>query len=210
LPVRSSQPEARSSLQNFTALDRLFTASLIGKCSYGQGDQGLPPAPQGGKMKPTRIVLAIGAAVILAVTVVLAQGMHGHGGPMSHGFEHMLGFYAERLDLTSAQQDQIKAIWAKEKPTVKPLMQQLRQFHSDMNKLGSDGAFDEAKVRALATQQSQTMIELAVQHARIKSEMMQVLTPEQKTKFAELQARHEQRMQRHMHFKHEAPEPPSD
>jgi periplasmic protein CpxP/Spy len=159
-------------------------------------------------MKSTRTrVLAISAALLVAVAVALAQGMHGHGGPMGHGFEHMLGFYADRLDLTSAQQDQIKAIWQKEKPTLQPLMQQLKQFHSDMNKLGTDGAFDEAKVRALATQQSQTMIELAVQHARIKSEMVQVLTADQKAKLAQLQARHEERMQEHMQH---TPEPPSD
>ncbi|HEX9109885.1 MAG TPA: Spy/CpxP family protein refolding chaperone [Terriglobales bacterium] len=162
-------------------------------------------------MKSTRTrVLAISAALILAVAVALAQGMHGHGGPMGHGFEHMLGFYAERLDLTSAQQDQIKAIWQKEKPTVQPLMQQLKQFHSDMNKLEADGAFDEAKVRALATQQSQTMIELAVQHARIKSEMVQVLTAEQKAKLTQLQAKHEQRMQERMQHMQHTPEPPSD
>jgi protein CpxP len=79
-----------------------------------------------------------------------------------------------------------------------------------MNQFDQNGTFDEAKVRALATQQSQTMIELAVQHARIKSEMLQVLTPDQKTKFAQLQAKHEQRMQNHMQHMKNAPEPPSD
>jgi len=145
-------------------------------------------------------VLVIGGALVLALAVAgaaLAQGMH-HG--MGHGFnfDRMLNYYADALDLSSAQQGQIKGIWEKEKPTVQPLMQQMKQFHSDMNKLEQSGPFDEAKVRALATQQSQTMIELAVQHARIKSEMMQVLTPDQRTKFAQLQAKHEQRMQRHM------------
>jgi protein CpxP len=160
-------------------------------------------------MKFTRTrVLVIGAAVILAVAAALAQGMHGHGGP--GGFEHMLGFYADYLDLSSAQQDQIKAIWQKEKPTLAPLMQQMQQFHSQMNQLEQNGAFDEAKVRALATQQSQTMVELAVQHARIKSEMLQVLTPDQKTKFTEFQAKREQRMQQHMQHLQAAPEPPSD
>ena len=38
------------------------------------------------------------------------------------------------------------------------------------------GSFDEAKVRELAAQQTQTMTELTVQHARIASEMVQVLT----------------------------------
>jgi len=156
-------------------------------------------------MKFTRTrVLIIGAAVILAVAAAVAQGMRGRG-----GFEHMLGFYSDYLDLSSAQQDQIKAIWQKEKPTLAPLMQQMKQFHSQINQLDQSGTFDEAKVRALATQQSQTMIELAVQHARIKSEMFQVLTPDQKTKFTQLQAKREQRMQQHMQHMKDAP-PPSD
>jgi protein CpxP len=141
-------------------------------------------------------VLAIGGVLILALAVAgaaLAQGMH-HGMGHGFGFDRMLNYYADALDLTSAQQDQIKAIWEKEKPTLKPLMQQMHQFHGDLEKLTDNGTFDEAKVRALATQQSQTMIEMAVQHARIKSEMMQVLTPDQKTKFAQLQAKHQQRM----------------
>jgi periplasmic protein CpxP/Spy len=145
-------------------------------------------------------VLAIGGALVLALAVAgaaLAQGMH-HGMGHRFDFDHMLSYYADALDLTSAQQDQIKGIWAKEKPTLEPLMQQMHQFHGDLEKLTDNGTFDEAKVRALATQQSQTMIELAVQHARVKSEMMQVLTPDQKTKFAQLQAKHEQRMKQHM------------
>jgi len=153
-------------------------------------------------------VLVIGGALVLALAVAgaaLAQGMH-HG--MGHGFnfDRLLNYYADALDLSSAQQGQIKGIWAKEKPTVQPLMQQMHQFHGDLEKLTDNGAFDEAKVRALATQNSQTMIELAVQHARIKSEMMQVLTPDQRTKFAQLQAKHEQRMQ---HMGHMGG-PPSD
>jgi len=160
-------------------------------------------------MKFTRTrVLIIGAAVILAVAAAVAQGMRGHGG--RGGFEHMLGFYSDYLDLSSAQQDQIKAIWQKEKPTLAPLMQQMKQFHSQMNQLNQSGTWNatvEANVRALATQQSQTMIELAVQHARIKSEMLQVLTPDQKTKFTQLQAKREQRMQQHMQHMQA---PPSD
>lgn len=155
-------------------------------------------------MKSTRTrILVIGAAVILAVAAALAQGMHHRG---RGGFEHMLGFYSDYLDLTSAQQDQVKAIWAKQKPALQPLMEQMKQFHTQMNQLAESGPFDEAKVRGLATQQSQTMVELAVQHARIKSEMIQVLNADQKAKLAKLEAKHAQRMQEHMG----PPEPPSD
>ena len=158
-------------------------------------------------MKSVRFrFLSIGAAVLLGVAALLAQGMHGHGGHMGFDFDHMLGFYAEKLDLSSAQQDQIKAIWTKEKPTLEPLMQQMHQNHKAMQALQQSGPFDEAKTRALATQGAQTMIEMQVQHARIKSEMMQVLTPEQKAKFAELESKHEGHMHGHMHDG----QPPSD
>jgi periplasmic protein CpxP/Spy len=153
----------------------------------------------------------IGGALVLALAVAggaLAQGMH-HG--MGHGFnfEGMLSYYADALDLTSAQQDQIKSIWAKEKTNIEPLMQQMHQFHGDMEKLTDSGTFDEAKVRTLATQESQNMVELTVQHARVKSEMLQVLSPEQRAKFAQLQAKHEQRMQDHMQHM-QAPPPPEE
>ena len=154
-------------------------------------------------MKSTRIrILSIGAAVILAAAA-LAQGMHGRGGPDGN-FGHRLRFFTHYLDLTSAQQDQVKAIWAKEKPTLRPLMQQMRQNRSDMRALEASGPFDEARTRALATQNAQTMIELQVQRARIKAEMVQVLTADQKAKFAQFEAKREARMQRHM-----AP-PPAD
>jgi protein CpxP len=154
-------------------------------------------------MKSTRIrILTIGAAVMLAVAAAIAQGMHGHGGPGGPGgdFHHML----RQLDLTSDQQTQVKAIFAKEKPAMQPLMQQMRQNHDAMKALEAAGPFDEAKTRALATQNSQTMIELQVEHARIKSEIMQILTADQKAKLAQIEANREARMKEHM------PPPPED
>ena len=71
-----------------------------------------------------------------------------------------------------------------------------------MSTLEASGTFDEAKTRALATQNSQTMVELQVEHARIKSEIMQVLTGDQKAKLAQIQADHQARMSRR------APAPP--
>jgi protein CpxP len=135
-------------------------------------------------------VLTIGAAVLLAATAVIAQGRHGFGGP-GGDFHRML----KQLDLTSDQQTQVKAIFAKEKPTLQPLMQQMRQSHSAMTEAA--GPFDEAKTRALATQNSQTMVELQVEHARIKSEIMQILTADQKAKLAQIEANREARMSKH-------------
>ena len=154
-------------------------------------------------MKSTRTrIFTISAAVLLIVAAAIAQGRHGFGGP-GGDFRHML----RQLDLTPDQHSQVKAIFEKEKPAMKPLMQQMRQNHQAMKALEASGPFDEAKTRALATQNAQTIIELQVQHARIKSEMMQVLTPDQRTKFQQLQSEHQGRM--HDHMKNHMP-PPSD
>jgi protein CpxP len=144
-------------------------------------------------MKSTRTrILTIVSVVLLAVAAAIAQGMHGHGG--RDDFHRML----RQLDLTSDQHAQVKAIWEKEKPGMQPLMQQMHQNHTAMSALQAAGPFDEAKTRALATQNAQTMIELQVAHARIKSEIMQILTPDQKAKLAQIEANHEAHMNKHM------------
>ena len=153
-------------------------------------------------MKTNRIrFFSVGTAllVVLAVAAALAQGMHHHGGPMGEfGFDHMLGYFTDVLDLTPAQQDQAKAILAKEKPVMEPLMKQLMQAHKDMSALEDSGTFDEAKVRALAAQNTQAITELFVQKARIHAELLQILTADQKAKLAQVKAKHAARMQEHM------------
>src|SRR5882724_1801441 len=141
------------------------------------------------KIAAVVLVLAVMAAIAVSQTMRRAhmRGDGMFGGPM-------LGYYVHKLDLTDAQQAQVKAIMAKEKPAIQPLMLQMAQGHAQLRDLVINGGFDEAKVRELASQQSQTMTELTVQHARIASELVQVLTPEQKTKLTALITQHQQRM----------------
>jgi Spy/CpxP family protein refolding chaperone len=145
-------------------------------------------------------------AVVLALTVVAAVAVsqtvkraHMRGAGMFGG--PMMGYYMHQLDLTDAQKTQLKAIMAKEKPALQPLIQQMAQGHAQVRDLVINGGYDEAKVREMATQQTQTMTELTVQYARIGSEMVQVLTPEQKTKLTTLISQHEQRMMNRMQGK---------
>lgn len=113
----------------------------------------------------------------------------GHGG-------HRMGFFADYLDLTDAQREQMKSILQKERATMKPLMQQLRQSREQLHQF-AEGAYDEAKVRAVATQQAQNMIELAVQKTRIHSELFQVLTADQQAKMKEVEASRAARRGKH-------------
>ncbi|MBS1852966.1 MAG: Spy/CpxP family protein refolding chaperone [Acidobacteria bacterium] len=137
----------------------------------------------------TMIVGLLGAvAVSQTIRRARWEGQAGmFGGPS-------VRFLARYLDLSEAQRDQVKQILAKEKPTVQPLILQMAQNRKNMRQIIESGPFDEARARTLATQQSQTMAEFLLQKARIESELVQVLTPEQKAKLDQLLDKHEQRV----------------
>lgn len=145
-------------------------------------------------------MLVLVSVVSLAGAVAFSEKVTpiaGHEGGIGFG-GRMLGFRTDYLNLTDAQRAQIRNILAKEKPTVQPLLQQLAQGHQQMLEIEQASSFDEAAARTLAAQQSETMAELMVQKARIKSELMQVLTPEQKAKMIQFQARQQARLQKRL------------
>jgi len=153
-------------------------------------------------MRSNRVKWIIAAlAILLVAGVAVSQTVKRVSEARGMGFAmggHMFGFFSSYLDLTDAQRAQVKDIMAKERPNIQPLAQQLMQSRQQLRQIAESGAFDEAKVRTLATQQSQTMIELEVQRTRIASELFQVLTPDQKTKMDKFMSRHEQRMMNHV------------
>jgi Spy/CpxP family protein refolding chaperone len=161
-------------------------------------------------MKSIRFRLMVAALSVLFVTLIAkSEAADAPPAPPAHGHEYGVGgrgmnFFADYLNLSDAQTAQMKGILAKEHPALKPLLQQLHQTRQQL-KLYEQGTYDEAKVRTLATQQAQTLIELAVQQTRIHSELFQVLTSDQQAKMKEVEARHEARMQRHMHSAPPAP-----
>lgn len=143
-------------------------------------------------------ILAIVAAVLMTAALAVSQTVtrahyHGHG---MHG-GRMMGFPAHALNLTDAQKTQMKELMTKEKPTLSPLFKQMAGTQNQLRQLAMSDNFDEGKARELAAQQTQTMTELAVQKARVQSELYKLLTPEQKTKLAEMMQAREQRFQQH-------------
>ena len=151
------------------------------------------------KSSRSKIVLSVGLALTLLAAVAVAQGWHRahmrEGGMFG---EHALNFFADYLNLTDAQQAQVKQIFAKEKPTLQPLWEQEHQSHRAMLQLITSGNFDEAKAQTIAQQAGQTHTQLMVEHARVASEAYQVLTPDQKTKLNEFLAKRQQRFEEHM------------
>ena len=155
------------------------------------------------KILAVALILAVLAAIGVSQTVKRAHmradsafgggmwGGAGFGGPR-------LGHLARKLNLTDAQQSQVKEIIAKEKPTFQPLVLQMAQNNQQVRQLVMANGFDEAKVRELALQQTQTLTELTVQKARVESELLQVLTPDQKTKLTAIITQHQQRFMNRM------------
>jgi len=129
-----------------------------------------------------------------------APAMHHRG----YGMGDHWGFFAKGLNLTDDQKAQMKAIMQKEHPAMKPLFQQSHQIDLQLRQY-VEGPYDEAKVRALATQKAQVEVELAVQRTRIHNQMFQLLTADQQTKVKEFEARHEARMAERMHNAPQAP-----
>jgi Spy/CpxP family protein refolding chaperone len=110
---------------------------------------------------------------------------------------HQLEFYAKILDITDDQKAQMKATLQKEHATLKPLMQQMRQLDQQLKQY-EEGTYDAAKVQALVSAQSQTLVQLKVNEARIHGELYQMLTTDQQAKLKEFEANREARMQQRM------------
>ena len=109
-----------------------------------------------------------------------------------------VGFLYRYLDLTDAQQAQIKQIIATRSRRWNLCSQQEMQSHEQMMQLIQSGTFDQAKAQSIATQGAQVHAQLEVLHAQIASQAYQVLTADQKTKLTQFMAKRQQRMQQHM------------
>jgi Spy/CpxP family protein refolding chaperone len=151
------------------------------------------------------VALALVLVTGVAASWAAAGGARAQGG--RGGFEHhMLGMMTDYLDLTDAQQAQVKQIFAAEKAAVLPLVQQLHQTRRQLRQLAQSSSFDEGKVRAIAGQQAQTMTELTVEKSKVANQIFNLLTPDQKAKAQKFMERREARFQKHFEDNAEPPQ----
>ena len=133
------------------------------------------------------LVIGLAAfAVGHAIPGIHAQG-RGEGPPRKHfpGPE-MIEHLTRALNLTDAQQTQIKAIFESARTAVEPLDAKMDEIHKQLEAATANGQFDEAQVRALANQQAQIMADTIVEHERAKSKIYAILTPDQRAKADEM------------------------
>ena len=158
----------------------------------------------------TKAIITASAAILLiggALAAARAHSIH-HGMGFHHGrgFDRGLAMLAWKLDLTDAQRAQVKAMFNSEWPTVQPLLQQLVTEQDQMIAATSKGTFDEAKVKAIADQQSQAVSQLLVEKERFISQVYNnVLNPEQRTKADAMRQEWEQHINQRLQEHSSAP-----
>src|SRR5215469_1638436 len=123
-------------------------------------------------MKTKLLVVASVMALILcgAVMVAYAQGpgpegkafVGGHG-PGGHG----MGFLGRELNLTDAQKAQVKTIMQANHTTMKSVHMQMEQNRAALLAATANGAYDAAKIQALAAQQAQLQAAMTVNHEAV-------------------------------------------
>ncbi|HYA41525.1 MAG TPA: Spy/CpxP family protein refolding chaperone [Syntrophobacteraceae bacterium] len=99
-----------------------------------------------------------------------------------HGKGSRIHRFLEKLNLSGAQKQQVKAIVTEERAKMKPLLQQLKAGRDQLDILRKSGTFDEAKVRSVAKGQADTLSDLIVIRERMRSGIWALLTPEQRAK----------------------------
>ena len=143
------------------------------------------------------VLVAMGAMFILAQTAEKPEGKRGFG---KKGFGkrggHAMMFRG--LDLTEEQKAQMKQIRQTSKETVKPIREQMKANRQKLAELSASSNFDQAQVQAIAAQQGSLTAQMIVEREKVKSQIFQILTPEQKAKAAEIGAQRKQKMQERM------------
>lgn len=152
----------------------------------------------------TAISAVIAVALMTGGALAQGPGMHHGGGDFLFG---PMGMMSEMLDLSDAQQAQIKDIFHNGRATMKPLWQQEHQSHQAMMQLITSGSFDAVKAQGIANQEAQIRAQMEVAHAQLAAQAYQVLTPDQKTKLNDFLSKREQRMQQHMQQHSQAANP---
>ena len=118
------------------------------------------------------------------------MGGPGRGGPGGPGVDIPL----QQLGLSDAQREQGRTIVESHRDENKAIGDRLIAAHEALRAASTSGAFDEGLVRTRAAEVAAVESDAAVAHARVYSEIYQVLTPEQQAKLKEIQTNRQQRM----------------
>lgn len=133
---------------------------------------------------------AVGAGAL----ALSAQDAGGPRGPAVGRGGAMLPL--RQLDLTEAQQTQIHQLVERHRSETRPLVERLRTAVDARRQAMEASPVDEGRIRAAVEEHSRVEADLAVHQARLRGEILALLTPEQQQRAAQLRAERDARPRR--------------
>lgn len=135
-------------------------------------------------MKKRYLIMISLATMVIGTTV---YSVVRHQRPNRPFIDRMVSRMTRHLELTDAQQAQVKVILEAERGKVAPLLAEAGRNRRQLRDATASGKFDETQVRSLAVQQAQTMTEVIIERERIKAKIYnEVLTAEQRNQADQL------------------------
>ncbi|MDQ2746471.1 MAG: Spy/CpxP family protein refolding chaperone [Acidobacteriota bacterium] len=154
-----------------------------------------------------KIIIGFTVFTLVAISTIFAVAQKNggaewqgkRGGHHHRGHRGGFGMMAEKLGLTDAQKAQVKDIMEAGKAKTQPLREARKANRQKMDAATADGQFDEAQVTAIAQEQAMISAQMIVEKERVKAQMFQVLTAEQKAQMAQLKDQMKEHFQNRRH-----------
>ena len=159
------------------------------------------------------LALAALALVLAGGSLAIGQGL-GPGGPrgrgpgMGPGGPGALGLPLAELNLTDAQRQQLRQLMEQFQAQNRTLVEQVRKGEEARRAAVEAMPVDEGRIRSVMQQVAEAETDLAIQRARLHSEIHALLTPEQQAQAQKIRADREARLkQRQDRLQQRGPRP---
>ncbi len=117
------------------------------------------------------------------------DGERGMPGPVSPGMQGPrapgLPFFLGRVHLSEEQDDRVFALVHAQEPAMRKANKAVEHTRRDLHEMVMSGNYDEAKASALARSGADAAAEASLIRARIDSQVLRILTPEQRKQITE-------------------------
>ncbi len=135
------------------------------------------------------------AALLTTGTAALAQGgfgggprQGGPGGPPPFGRMGGMGLPLRELNLTDAQQQQVKDIQGQHRDAARQIGERLRTAMEAQRKAIETEPVNDGLIRTMTQQLADVEADAAIERAHVRSEIVAILTPDQQAQLKKLEA----------------------
>jgi Spy/CpxP family protein refolding chaperone len=147
------------------------------------------------KLLMVAAVSALGICSLHAQSADASPSATSEGQHQWHAHHHD---FWKALNLTDAQRQQLHQMLQNDKSANKSLMVNLVNAQKALHEAIAKNPNDEATIRSLSATVGSARTELTVARAKIRSQLVAILTPEQKEKLAQLDQKREARFQKRL------------